>query len=138
GRRAPCRRPRPFPRRSSPPIRFLLEAGASSISSGMNRTTGTARFCSGSSVVRPLRRAPDLPLKSLTTSIRIAINLAPAMNLGLIGLDTSHAVHFATLFHDPSHPGHQPGFRIVAAYPGGSERLPRSYAQVQDFSAKLR
>jgi predicted dehydrogenase len=55
----------------------------------------------------------------------------------MIGLDTSHVPAFAKLFNDPSAPGHIPGLKIVAGYPGGTD-LPASKNRVAGFTEDLR
>ena len=42
----------------------------------------------------------------------------------MIGLDTSHAVAFTQVLHDPKATGDLKDLRIVAAYPGGSPDNP--------------
>ncbi|HTX54186.1 MAG TPA: Gfo/Idh/MocA family oxidoreductase [Candidatus Baltobacteraceae bacterium] len=60
------------------------------------------------------------------------------MNIGLIGLDTSHVEGFAGLLNDPAQADHLPGGRIVAAYPGGSPDFPLSIDRVPKYTEKLR
>ncbi|WP_103994543.1 Gfo/Idh/MocA family protein [Paenibacillus sp. UNC499MF] len=62
----------------------------------------------------------------------------PNLRIGMIGLDTSHAVEFTKLLNDPGHPWHVPGGRVVLAYPGGSEDFELSRSRVEGFTAKLR
>ncbi len=57
---------------------------------------------------------------------------------GAIGLDTSHAVAFTSLFNDPKNSQHVPGLRVVAAFPGGSPDLPSSANRVGEYTAELR
>jgi len=58
--------------------------------------------------------------------------------IGLIGLDTSHVSAFANLLHDPNHPFHVPGGRIVSAFPGGSEDFEASISRVSGYTEELR
>ncbi len=59
------------------------------------------------------------------------------MNIGLIGLDTSHVSHFTRSLNTPA-PHEDPlKGRIVAAYPGGSPRLPHSFGHVAKYSEEL-
>ncbi|MBV6713722.1 Gfo/Idh/MocA family protein [Paenibacillus chitinolyticus] len=62
----------------------------------------------------------------------------PSLRIGMIGLDTSHAVEFTKLLNDPGHPWHVPGGRVVIAYPGGSEDFELSRSRVGGFTEKLR
>ncbi|WP_028547409.1 Gfo/Idh/MocA family protein [Paenibacillus sp. UNC451MF] len=60
------------------------------------------------------------------------------INIGMIGLDTSHAPAFAELLNDPRHPYHIAGSPVTVAYPGGSPDFELSYSRVGGFTAKLR
>lgn len=60
------------------------------------------------------------------------------LQLGLVGLDTSHVKMFAELLMNPVHPHHVPGARIVAAYPGGSPDLKVSASRVDGYTELLR
>ncbi|TYP76381.1 Gfo/Idh/MocA family protein [Paenibacillus methanolicus] len=62
----------------------------------------------------------------------------PTLRIGMIGLDTSHAIAFAELLHDGQHAYHVPGGRITAAYPGGSSDFELSYSRVGGFTDRLR
>lgn len=59
------------------------------------------------------------------------------MNIGMIGLDTSHVKAFAEIVHDEAHPYHIPGHRVVAGFPGGSEDLAVSKDRVAGFTEWL-
>jgi predicted dehydrogenase len=59
------------------------------------------------------------------------------LKIGLVGLDSSHCVEYATLLHDATHPHHVPGARIVAAYPGGSADWPLSATRVPGFFERM-
>ena len=60
------------------------------------------------------------------------------IRLGMIGLDTSHCIEFTKIFNDPSNPQYIPGFRVVAAYKGGSPDIDDSRNRVDRFTAELR
>jgi hypothetical protein len=60
------------------------------------------------------------------------------MRVGVIGLDTSHAVAFASLLNKPKAGGELAGLKIVAAYPGGSPDMPRSWNRVKGFTDAYR
>ena len=60
------------------------------------------------------------------------------IRIGLIGLDTSHAVAFTQLLNDPSRPDHVPGARVVAAFKGGSPDIEASATRIEKFTAELR
>lgn len=60
------------------------------------------------------------------------------LKIGLVGLDTSHAVAFTDLLNDPAHKDHVPGAKIVAAFPGGSKDFETSWSRVNGFTKTLR
>jgi len=62
---------------------------------------------------------------------------AKTLNIGMVGLDTSHAVAFTRLLHDASHPHHVPGGRVVCAWPGGSPDFELSYSRVGRFTREM-
>lgn len=61
---------------------------------------------------------------------------APAADLriGMIGLDTSHAVEFTRRFNDAADKNFIPGVRVVAAVKGGSMDIPESWKRVDDYA----
>jgi len=59
------------------------------------------------------------------------------LQIGMIGLDTSHVTAFAELLNKPDHPYHVPGGKVAAAYPGGSPDFELSYSRVQGFTDTL-
>jgi predicted dehydrogenase len=69
---------------------------------------------------------------------RTAPGKSGMIRVGLIGLDTSHAAVLTDLLHNPYHPEHIPGAKVVAAYPGGSPDMPISSSRVAGFTAELR
>ena len=62
---------------------------------------------------------------------------AAEIRVGLIGLDTSHAIAFTELLNNPSATGHIPGARVVAAFKGGSPDLPSSWNRVEGYTSQL-
>jgi len=63
---------------------------------------------------------------------------AAEFRLGIIGTDTSHVPAFTKQFNDSSAPGFIPGFRVVAAYKGGSPDIAASATRVDGFANDLR
>lgn len=61
-----------------------------------------------------------------------------ALNVGLIGLDTSHVEAFSRLLNVESDPGHVPGAKVAAGFPGGSPDFDLSINRVEGFTNKLR
>ena len=69
---------------------------------------------------------------------------ARQIRIGIIGLDTSHAIAFTKLLNDEGAPPELAGCRVVAAYPQGSpditsstSRVPRYTAEIQEFGVKI-
>ncbi len=61
----------------------------------------------------------------------------PTLRAGIIGLDTSHVIEFAKIFHAENPAEDVAGLRVVAAYPGGTD-LPFSRDRIGEFTAQLR
>lgn len=59
------------------------------------------------------------------------------ITVGLVGLDTTHAVQFTQLLNDPQSPHYVPGARVLAAFKGGSPDIPDSVARIDQFTAEL-
>lgn len=57
-----------------------------------------------------------------------------SLRIGLIGLDTSHALKFAEILNAP---GSTMGGRVVAAFPGGSPDMEKSISRVAGFREAL-
>jgi hypothetical protein len=60
------------------------------------------------------------------------------LRIGIVGLDTSHAVAFTEMLNDQNNPQHVAGARVVAAYRGGSPDMPVSAKRIEGFTADLR
>ena len=60
------------------------------------------------------------------------------MNIGMVGLDTSHCPAFTDLLNNPSNPHHVAGGRVRWAYPGGSKLFSKSFNRVEKFTSQLR
>jgi hypothetical protein len=79
---------------------------------------------------------PGLAAKAATQTVQTE------MRVGIIGLDTSHAVAFtSTLNNGPKKPEDAPkvaGFRVVAAYPQGSRDIESSTKRVPEYTEKVR
>jgi hypothetical protein len=59
------------------------------------------------------------------------------LQIGMVGMDTSHSRIFAALLNDKSHPLHVPGGRLQCGYPGGSPDFELSYSRVKMISSEL-
>jgi len=62
---------------------------------------------------------------------------AAEIRLGIIGTDTSHVPGLARAFNDASSADHVAGFRVVAAYKGGSKDLEVSFNRVDNFAKEI-
>ncbi len=58
--------------------------------------------------------------------------------VGIIGLDTSHAVAFTQILNDDAAPADVAGCRVVAAYPEGSRDIKSSTERVPEYTVKVR
>lgn len=59
------------------------------------------------------------------------------IRIGMIGLDTSHCLHFARMLNEPDDPKHVPGCRVVLVYPKGSPDIQSSVSRVPDYTEKI-
>src|SRR5437879_1146758 len=93
---------------------------------------------------RSWQRGAYLFVAAMTWTFRPSLSCFPQtgaaepIRLGMIGLDTSHCIEFTKIFNDPSNPQYIPGFRVVAAYKGGSPDIDDSRSRVDGFTAELR
>ncbi len=69
--------------------------------------------------------------------VRAQVAAPAALRIGLIGLDSSHAVAFTELLNDASRPDHVPGGRVVAAFKGGSPDVPISATRIERFTTDV-
>jgi len=74
----------------------------------------------------------------LTTSAVGQAQEKKMLRVGIIGCDTSHVPAFTTVLNDPKAAGDLAGFKVVAAYPGGSADIPSSKDRLDGFVAQLR
>lgn len=59
------------------------------------------------------------------------------VKIGMIGLDTSHAIAFTRLLNDSSHPFYVGGGKIVMAYPVGSSDFELSYSRIGPITKEV-
>jgi len=72
------------------------------------------------------------------SAINRAADEGKVIRIGIIGCDTSHVPAFTNLFNDPKAEGDLAGFRVVAAFPGGSPDIPSSRDRVEGYTRQLR
>lgn len=61
----------------------------------------------------------------------------PDIRVGIIGLDTSHVVHFTRLLNAENPPPKLAGCRVVAAYPQGSPDIESSVSRVPRYTQEV-
>src|SRR5688572_6230654 len=79
----------------------------------------------------------DFLIVSLTLTAAAFADETKVIRIGIIGLDTSHAPAFTAVFNDPKAEPDVAGFRVVAAYPGGSPDIESSIKRVPEYSKQL-
>jgi hypothetical protein len=62
----------------------------------------------------------------------------PSIRVGIIGLDTSHAIAFTKLLNDPNPAPELAGCTVVAAYPPGSPDIESSVTRVPGYTEQIR
>ncbi|MEW9082119.1 Gfo/Idh/MocA family protein [Caldanaerobacter subterraneus] len=60
------------------------------------------------------------------------------LKIGIIGLDSSHAVEFTELLNNDHNPYHVKGGKVVIAYPGGSKDFELSISRVGEYTKILK
>ena len=70
-------------------------------------------------------------------SCPLFVHAQKEIKVGLIGLDTSHAIAFTQILNDPKNPQHVSGAKVVAAFKGGSSDIPASWNRVDKYTEKL-
>jgi hypothetical protein len=73
--------------------------------------------------------------------VALAGAAAPAaepIRVGVIGLDTSHAPAFVKILNDPNAQPDVAGFRVVAAYPKGSQDIQSSVKRVPEYTKQVK
>jgi predicted dehydrogenase len=63
--------------------------------------------------------------------------MAADLRVGMIGLDTSHAVEFTRRLNDSTDKDYIPGARVVEAFKGGSADIPESAKRVDGYTKTL-
>jgi hypothetical protein len=63
---------------------------------------------------------------------------ASELRVGIIGCDTSHATAFTETWNNPQAKGHVAGFKVVAAFRGGSADIPQSVKLQEEIVPKLK
>jgi len=75
----------------------------------------------------------------LSTPLLLGQNLSKNKNrIGIIGLDTSHCIAFTEQFNDPNADKELGGYRVVAAYPKGSNDIESSYSRIPGYTESIK
>jgi predicted dehydrogenase len=56
----------------------------------------------------------------------------------MIGLDTSHVPAFTGMLNDTANKKHQPGARVVVAFPGGSPDIESSWSRLKGYTEEIK
>lgn len=108
---------------------------------------GQGKESAGSSPIEFQPEAPALPDPALRSFSAAALALgggnqaearAKQLRVGIIGLDTSHAIEFTRMLNNPESKDHVAGGRVIAAYPQGSPDIKSSTERVPDYTAKVK
>lgn len=67
----------------------------------------------------------------------VVTSTAADLRVGMIGLDTSHAVEFTRRLNDSADKDYIPGARVVAAVKGGSPDIAESWDRMPKYTARL-
>jgi hypothetical protein len=65
-------------------------------------------------------------------------NLAEGTRVGIIGLDTSHSIAFTKALNNPAAGPEFSGFKVVAAYPYGSEEIKSSFNRIAPYTLEMK
>lgn len=94
------------------------------------------------SVLLPRPAENDGQALPIAAQLAVEPDTTPAepdiMRIGIIGLDTSHAVAFTKLFNAAEPVPALRGFRVVAAYPQGSPDIESSTSRVPQYTEEVR
>ena len=69
--------------------------------------------------------------------VATSANAAETLRIGLIGLDSSHAVAFSKTINAENPAPELQGVKVVAAFPGGSPDLPTSADRIEGFTKQI-
>lgn len=83
-------------------------------------------------------QADPASVKTAITDAAVPGEPVKEKRVGIIGLDTSHVTAFAGALNKPDKAAAFAGFRVTAAFPGGSADIPSSRDRVAGFTETLR
>ncbi len=88
--------------------------------------------------MKSARRLFSLLAPICLTIVSGAACAAEPLRVGVIGLDTSHAIAFTEILNTPKPAGAEYGCKVVAAYPEGSPDIVASVSRVPEYTAKMK
>ena len=65
------------------------------------------------------------------------LSVAKGKRIGIIGLDTSHCIHFTEALNDPPDGWDFLGYKVVAAYPYGSREIESSASRIPEYTEEI-
>lgn len=74
---------------------------------------------------------------SAVLAMPCAADETQALRVGIIGLDTSHAIAFTKILNDPQAPPEVANCRVVAAYPHGSPDIQSSVSRIPGYTKEI-
>jgi predicted dehydrogenase len=61
-----------------------------------------------------------------------------SLRVGIVGLDSSHAIAFTKILHEPANTGDMANVRVVAVFASGSPDIESSISKVPQYSAEMK
>ena len=77
-------------------------------------------------------------LASSTAGISIGTEVAKGKRVGMIGLDTGHSVAFTKALNDPMAGDRYGGYKVVAAYPNGTDNIEDWKKRIPEFTEEVK
>ena len=71
-------------------------------------------------------------------SISIHADEPKPIRVGIIGVDTSHAIAFTKILNGPNATGNLAGIKVIAAFPVGSPDIESSRTRIEEYTKQLR
>lgn len=84
-----------------------------------------------------MKQSTVFSLMMLLCVFHLTCQAQSELRIGLIGLDTSHALAFTRLLNDSTNDHFMPNARVVCAYPGGSPDVEASHTRVERFTERV-
>src|SRR5688572_25159939 len=105
---------------------------------GERSTVGGVRSGGGGTILAGMMKRVAIVVLAVVVALRVGAEEAAAIRVGIIGCDTSHVPAFTKILNDPKAAGDVAGFKVVAAFAGGSPDIASSRDRVAGFTEGLR